>query len=237
MKVSSSVALAASSALALGSIAPAFAHEPRILPGTGGQIRLVVGHHVEPAFEDSYNAVDVILSTFDGTCTSTTGTTVNIGLPIDTGGTSTAIDPDAVNLKVAALYLKKAVPPTGPNGSIAPVGIIAKMALTDAFPLGELFSSPGTYDSSYRPTHPGDGTTGAYGFHIKGTVHAGSKVFTSCTGDPIPLPARTAKIDTYFVCSVAGSLVPPDAFGCVTAIQPFPGQVGDEYVANSPFRR
>jgi len=68
MKVPKTVALAASSVLALGSIAPAFAHEVRILPANNGNIRLVVGFHVEPAFEDSFNAVDVILSTFDGTC-------------------------------------------------------------------------------------------------------------------------------------------------------------------------
>lgn len=63
MKVSKTVALAASSALALGSVAPAFAHETRILPANPGQIRLVVGFHGEPAWEDSFNAIDVILST------------------------------------------------------------------------------------------------------------------------------------------------------------------------------
>jgi hypothetical protein len=38
-----------------------------ILPANPGQISLFVGHHVEPAFEDGFNADDVILSTFDGT--------------------------------------------------------------------------------------------------------------------------------------------------------------------------
>jgi hypothetical protein len=78
MKASSSVALAASSALALGSIAPACAHELRILPANHGKISLLVGHHVEPAFEDSFNAVDVILSTFDGACPAP-NTSVSIG--------------------------------------------------------------------------------------------------------------------------------------------------------------
>jgi hypothetical protein len=110
MKVSSSVALAASSVLALGSIAPTFAHELRILPANHGKISLLVGHHVEPAFEDSFNAVDVILSTFDGACPAP-------------DGTMAAKDPDTVNLQVDALYLFKSVPPTGPFGSIAPVGI------------------------------------------------------------------------------------------------------------------
>jgi hypothetical protein len=38
----------------------------RILPADHGSVRLIVGFHVEPAFEDSFNAVDVILSTYDG---------------------------------------------------------------------------------------------------------------------------------------------------------------------------
>jgi hypothetical protein len=57
----------------ISPIAPAFAHELRLLPlnpAMSGplKISLLVGHHVEPAFEDSFNAVDVILSTFDGPC-------------------------------------------------------------------------------------------------------------------------------------------------------------------------
>jgi hypothetical protein len=122
MKVSSTVALAASSVLALGSIAPAFAHELRILPANHGKISLLVGHHVEPALEDSFNAVDVILSTFDGACPAP-NTSISIGQPIDADGTMAAKDPDTVNLQVDALYLFKSVPPTGPFGSIAPVGI------------------------------------------------------------------------------------------------------------------
>src|ERR1700730_3533969 len=98
MKVSKTVALAASSVLALGSIAPAFAHEVRILPANNGQIRRVVWFPVEPAFEDSFNAVDVILSTFDGTCPAPNAS-VSIGQPIDTGGTATASDPDTVKFK------------------------------------------------------------------------------------------------------------------------------------------
>jgi hypothetical protein len=55
----------------LAGIGPACAHELRLLPlnpAIGGplKISLLVGFHVEPAFEDSFNAVDVILSTFDG---------------------------------------------------------------------------------------------------------------------------------------------------------------------------
>jgi hypothetical protein len=128
MKVSSSVALAASSVLALGSIGP--------------------------------------------------NTGVSIGKPIDANGTATASDPDSVNLKVQALYLKKAVPPTGPFGNIAPVGIITQLTLTNQFPLQEAFSKPGTYDSYYRPTHPGNATTGgAYGSISRARSMPGSTVF------------------------------------------------------------
>jgi hypothetical protein len=49
------------------------------------------------------------------------------------------------------------------------------------------------------------------------------------------LAARTATINTFFVCSAAGSLVPPDAFGCVEAVQPFPGEAEDGYEPNSAF--
>jgi hypothetical protein len=150
MKVSSSVALAASSVLALGSVAPAFAHELRILPANHGKISLLVGHHVEPAFEDSFNTVDVILSTFDGACPAP-NTSISIGQPIDADGTMAAKDPDTVNLQVDALYLFKSVPPTGPFGSIAPVGIITQLTFTNQFPLQEAFSKPGTIAITGRP--------------------------------------------------------------------------------------
>jgi hypothetical protein len=84
-----------------------------------------------------------------------------------------AKDPDTVNLQVDALYLFKSVPPTGPFGSIAPAGIITQLTLTNQFPLAEAFSSKGTYDSYYRPTHPGNGTKGAYGFPAVRAPHPG----------------------------------------------------------------
>ncbi|MGI8569658.1 MAG: hypothetical protein ACR2KT_11590 [Methylocella sp.] len=163
------------------SIAPAFAHELRILPADHGKISLLVGFHVEPAFEDSFNAVDVILSTFDGACPAP-NKSVSIGQPIDADGTMAAKDPDTVTLKVDALYLKKAVRPTGPHGSIAPTGIEATLTITDGSPLTEGFRNPGTYNSWSRPTHPGNATTGgAYGYHVYGKVHAGPNSF-SCPG-------------------------------------------------------
>jgi hypothetical protein len=234
MKLKDYAALAASSVFALTSFSSAFAHEVRILPTSHGNIQLVVGFHVEPAFEDSFNAVDVILSTTDGICP---GSGSNLGQPIDVNGTAGAQNPDTVNLKVEALYLQKSVPPGGaPIGNIAPAGIITKLRITDSSPLNEAFGRPGVYNSYFRPTNPGDGTNGAYGFHIFGNVHAGPNSVT-CPGSSTPhlLAARSLKIDTYFVCGVAGSLVPPDAFGCITPVQPFPGDAADGYDPSAPF--
>jgi hypothetical protein len=150
-KASLACAGAFAAAATLAGIGLAFAHEVRILPADHGKIQLVVGFHVEPAFEDSFNAVDVILSTFDGTCPAPNAS-VNIGQPIDVDGTMAAKDPDTVKLKVDALYLKKAVPPTGPNGSIAPAGIEAKLTITDRSPLAEDFAILGpTTAGSGRP--------------------------------------------------------------------------------------
>jgi hypothetical protein len=147
-------------AATLAGIGPALSHEMRILRADHGKIQLVVGFHVEPAFEDSFNAVDVILSTFDGTCPAPNAS-VNIGQPIDVDGTMAAKDPDRVKLKVDALYLKKAVPPTGPGPNDTVAGIEAKLTITDQSPLAEGFRSPGTYNSWFRPTHPGNATQAA----------------------------------------------------------------------------
>jgi hypothetical protein len=126
MKLKECAALAATSMFALSFVTGVFAHETRILPAKPGNIRLVVGFHIEPAFEDSFNAIDVILSTYDGVCP---GSTANIGKPIDVGGTASAKDPDTVDLKVEALYLAKSVPPGG-----APfVPMASKMAADNRF--------------------------------------------------------------------------------------------------------
>jgi hypothetical protein len=226
-------ALAASTALA-GS---AFAHETRVLPPTfslGKNIRLTVGFHVEPAFEDSFNAIDVILYTYDGACADPTDFW---GQVIDTGGTKNNKDPDTVSLTVDALYLKDQTKPTGSAGDGAPGGILKTLTITNASPLKEAFGDAGTYNSWFRPTHPGNSTTGgAYGFHIKGTVHAGPNSW-QCQGDKAPhaLAARTVNIDSYFVCG-NGSLVTGHSFNCVEAIQPFPGRAEDGYEPNKAFK-
>jgi hypothetical protein len=235
MQLKSYAVLAATSMLALSTVATVYAHERRILPTDHGSIQLVVGSHVEPAFEDSYNAVDVIPATSDGTCPD--GTT-NLGQSIDVNGTASNADPDTIKLKVETLYLRKSVPPGNPPvGNIPPAGILKRLWITDYSPLAEAFSTPGLYDSWFRPTNPGDGTYGAYSYHVKGTVHAGPNSITCPGGSstPHPLAARTAKIDAYFVCGVTGSLVPPDAFGCITRIQPFPGDAADGYEPSPPF--
>lgn len=238
MQLKASVALAATAALCLGSVAPARGHERRILPANHGSIQLIVGFHTEPAFEDTFSAVDVILNTYDGLCpgAGNSESPPIIGEPIDVNGTAGKSDPDTVNLKVEALYLYKAVPPGDPPvGDIPPAAIERRLQITDSYPLKEAFSSAGTYNSYFRPTHPGDGTNGAYGFHVYGTVHAGPNSATCPSGSTYQLAARTATINSYFVCSAAGSLVPPDAFGCVKAIQPFPGDLEDGYEPNKPY--
>jgi hypothetical protein len=230
--LTAAAALTASAALA-GS---AFAHETRMLPPTfsvGKNIRLTVGFHAEPAFEDTYNAIDLILYTYDGACADPTDFW---GQYIDVNGTKGNADPDQINLTVDALYLKNQTPPTGPGGSVAPAGILKALPITNAYPLKELYGNPGTYNSWFRPTHPGSSTTGgAYGFHIKGSVHAGPSTY-QCEGDPAPhkLAARTVNIDSYFVCG-AGSMVSGHSFNCVEAIQSFPGNTQDGYEPNRAF--
>jgi hypothetical protein len=233
MKLENYAAFAATSVLVLASVAGS-AHERRVLPANHGSIVLTVGSHVEPAFEDSYNAVDVILATTDGTCPDHT---TNLGQPIDVNGTASAKDPDMVTLKVDTLYLLKSVPPGDPPiGDIPPKGILKRLRITDLSPLKEAFATPGLYDSYFRPTNPGDGTHGAYSYRAYGTVHAGPNSIT-CPGSktPHPLAARTATFSAYFVCGLAGTLVPPDNFGCITAIQPFPGDFADGYEPSPPF--
>jgi hypothetical protein len=207
-------------AVLMGSVS-AFAHEPRLLPASTGSGRLSGGFHVAPAFEDAANAVDVILASADGACTA----------PIDVGGTAGAPDPDKITLQVDALYLRRAVRPGGQLGETAPLGILASQKITDLYPLAGVFGSPGTYNSWFRPTHPGSPATGgAYGFHVYGTAHAGPK--TPACGS---LAARDVAIDHYFVCSVDGSVSPPKAFGCVEPVQPFPGRIEAGYKPNRIF--
>jgi len=212
------IASAAALAAALMASPPVSAHEPRLLPASNGSVRLTVGFHVEPAFEDGFNAVDVILASADGSCTA----------PIDVSGTASAEDPDNVSLRVDALYLQRAVRPGGTLGTTAPAGILASLRITDRSPLAGAFGSPGTYNSWFRPTHPGSlATGGAYGFHVYGTAHAGRKTVACGT-----LPARNVAIDHYFVCSADGSVSPPRAFGCIEPAQPFPGRVEAGYKAS-----
>ncbi|MGH6812581.1 MAG: hypothetical protein ACREDM_09620 [Methylocella sp.] len=160
-----------------------------------------------------------------------------MGQPIDVNGTASAPDPDKINLKVETLYLFKSVPPGDPPiGDIPPAGIEKRLRITDRSPLAEAFSTPGLYDSWFRPTNPGNATHGAYSYRVYGMVHAGPNSIT-CPGSaaPHPLAARTATFNAYFVCGLAGTLVPPDNFGCITAIQPFPGDAADGYEPSLPY--
>jgi len=217
------LALAAATATA-----PAVAHESRLIPASTGYIRLTVGFSAEPAWEDSYNGVDVILNTYDSPCTETKNG--YFGAPIDPAGTATSATPDKVDLNVTVGYLKASVPPTGPYGSGRPGGILNWLVLTDKSPLVPKFNTPGTFNTYFRPTHPG-----AYGFRVQGTVSSGPKVSTNCPGHAanVPLAARSATFDVYFVCGTAGSFAPPSHFNCVETIQTFPGGPSSAYKPNT----
>jgi hypothetical protein len=207
------------------------AHESRVIKATEGpgSIRLTIGFSGEPAFEDSYNGVDVIINTYDKACTETTRG--YFGAPIDPA--RTPLDPgdtkDTVDLQVEALYLAYANPPTGNYGSIAPTGILKRLVLTDKSPLEAKFNTPGTFNTFFRPTHPG-----VYGFHIYGTVSAGPNISKNCPGhtEEYRLEVRTATVDVFYVCSESGSYTPPSHFSCVETDQAFPGFLGAAYKPN-----
>lgn len=222
-------ALMATMMLTTAISAPAFAHEERRYPlGTTQQVSMFIGFSTEPAFEDSFNGIDVILSSFDGFCPNGEPTQDAIEAPISTRNTAGSADPDTVNLQVDALYLKQVVKPGGTLGEIPPTGILARSRIsTTAFPLREAFGEPGVFNTHFRPTHPGNPTDGgAYGFYINGTVHAGPKTATCPDGSSHDLAPRTVSIDGYFVCS-AGVL--RGAFNCVVPLQSFPGRPKDGY--------
>ncbi len=222
MRIYDKIGLVLATALAAAAGAPATAHESRLIPATSGSgsLRLSVGFAAEPAWEDSYNGVDVILNTYDGPCTETPRG--YFGAPIDPARTPlNPGDPtDSVALTVEVLYLKDAVPPTGANGSVPPGGILKRLVLTEKSPLAPKFNTPGTFNTYFRPTHPG-----FYGFHVYGTVSAGPNISKNCPGHAgeVPLAARTVAFNVYFVCSAAGSFSPPSSFNCVQAPQTFPG--------------
>lgn len=229
MKIDKNLGFVLATALASAAVAPAFAHESRLIPATSGSgfIRLTVGFAGEPAWEDSYNGVDVILNTYDAACTETPRG--YFGAPIDPSGTATKPEPDKVDLKVEALYLKEALPPTGPNGSIPPAGILKRLVLTEESPLAPKFNTPGTFNTHFRPTHPG-----VYGFHVYGTAFAGPNTSKNCAGHAgeVPLAKRTASINVYFICSAAGSFSPPGSFNCIQTPQTFPGGPNAAYKPN-----
>jgi hypothetical protein len=234
MQAKKPVSIVAVAAAIAASATPTFAHEERLLPASVNQIEIYVGHHVEPAFEDSFNAVDVILYSYDGLCSD--GVT-KIRASVDVNGSNGA---DSVNLNVDGLYLQKSVKPGGTYGSVAPTGILRQATLTNASPLFEVFNSPGVYDTAFRPTHPGYGVSppdkpGAYAYYVHGSISVAQKTFTCPDQSVATLQPRNATINAYFVCGPNGTInATGDNFGCVTQIQPFPGTIDDGYRANRP---
>lgn len=213
-------------------VAPVFAHEERRYPLTGTeQVSLFIGFLEEPAFEDSFNGVELFLSSFNGYCPGGEPTQDAIEAPISPRNTASLTNKDTVNLTIEALYLKTPVKPGGSLGETAPAGILARSLLTTtATPLKEQFGEPGAFAVHFRPTHPGNVTDGgAYGFYISGTIHAGPKTATcpeNLGGGSYTLAERTVSVNSYFVCSKG---VLRGAFNCVEAIASFPGRPKDGY--------
>ncbi|WP_144259723.1 hypothetical protein [Methylocystis sp. ATCC 49242] len=231
------------------AMTPAVAHESRTLPASKKSIVLTVGFAGEPAFEDTFNGVDVILKADDGECPASAsasatsdeaaGDTRHANHPHITAPIDTAAG-DTVSLKVAAIYMNTATKPTGAGGSILPpaAGVRASRELTIEYPLKAKFNTPGTYQSFFRPTNPGPGTganSGAYAFRVWGAVRVVAKSSTSCGGSPISMQARTATINSVFVCGPNGTMSADGSYNCIKSIQPFPGNAAEGYKPSTKF--
>jgi len=241
MKTIAYPSLILSALLSQSILTPAGAHEARELTASKNWVDLTVGFSNEPAFEDTFNGVDVILAVDDGDCPAApAGVDIrhagaqHITAPIDTNAG------DTVNLQVEALYLNTAVRPTGAGGnSLLPLAnILKRLTITTAYPLKGKWGAAGTYNSYFRPTNPGPGTganSGAYAFHIFGNVSATAKSSTSCGGPAKSMAARTAKINSYFVCGPNGTMSVSGSYNCVKTIQPFPGTAQEGYQPSRKF--
>ncbi|MCI0466922.1 MAG: hypothetical protein L0Y57_07965 [Beijerinckiaceae bacterium] len=239
---------AAAPAVFLGT---AFAHESRIIPASTGHVRVTVGFHGEPAFEDSFNGLDLFLFTFDGRC------------PIDiTDFFGNAItQAEITSIKTKVLYLDKSAPPTGTLGSSPPT--LATILKEADSPVRGVFGEPGNYHSQFIPTHPGfppglpphgpvsQGAApfspkpkidGAYGFYVEATVNTQESEYTCDADSSTPvtktIPARTATFKSYWICGTGFKDGTPESrgsFSCVNPAPTFPGGPGDAYEPNKPF--
>ncbi|WGJ15714.1 hypothetical protein QEV83_05490 [Methylocapsa sp. D3K7] len=208
---------------------PAHAHEDRLVTASTGKVQLSVGFHIEPALFGTTNANDTFLYTYDKPCTDVGGTDPEdfVGAPIDVNGSNG----DTVNLKVEVLILSKEKPYI-PGHSGNPQ-ILASKKITDISPLQENSDTTGLYNSWFVPSQPAGGPASgllpsgtnagnAYGFHIYGTVHAGANSYQCAgTASPLPIAARDATIDEYFVCG-KGTRTPGDGHSCVEIPQKAP---------------
>jgi hypothetical protein len=208
---------------------PVHAHEDRLVAASTGKVQMSVGFHIEPALFGTTNANDTFLFTYDKPCTDVGGTDPNdfVGAPIDVNGSNG----DTVDLKVEVLILSKEKPYI-PGQSGNPQ-ILTSKKITDISPMQENSDTTGLYNSWFSPSQAAGGPasgllpTGtnagkAYGFHIYGTVHAGANSY-QCAGttSPLPIAARDATIDEYFVCG-KGTRTPGDGHSCVEIPQKAP---------------
>lgn len=238
--LTAATALTLSGALA----APVFAHESRIFPASKNSIRVTVGFLGEPAFEDTFNGLDLFLFTFDKRCPN--DPTDFYGNPITAA--------EIVKIKAEAVYLDKSAPPTGKLGFQIPkdATILKRLEISKKSPVGGVFGDPGHFHSWFKPTHPGfaggdEGGAGAptaggaYGFRVEGEVNTKESEY-ACEGDSTPtkIPARKAKFSSYWICGAGfrdGTPESRGAFSCIQPIQVFPGDDVDGYAPNKPYSK
>ncbi|SFK58356.1 hypothetical protein SAMN05444581_11135 [Methylocapsa palsarum] len=227
--IGAALAAVGTAALTCSFLNPAMAHEDRLVPASVNKIQLSVGFHDEPAFFGNTNGVDVYLYTYDKPCTDVGGSDPGdfVGAPVDVNGANG----DAVDLKVDLLLLSKEKPYI-PGQSGNPT-ILAQKTVTLVSPLEEDAFSIGLYNSWFKPSQAAGGSSSgglphgtnagkAYGFHVYGAVHAGANTY-QCQGTtaPLPIAARDATINQYFVCG-NGTRTPGDGSTCVEIPQSAP---------------
>ncbi|WP_026607767.1 hypothetical protein [Methylocapsa acidiphila] len=221
---------AAAVALTGAFVSSALAHESRLANASTGKVQLSVGFHNEPAFFDgTTNGVDIYLYTYDQSCAAVGGSNPGdfVGAPIDVNGSNG----DTVSLQTEVLILskEKAYYP-GQSGNPA---ILARQNISQVSPVQEELGTAGLYNSWFKPSTAAGGPASgnqpngtnagkAYGFHVFGKIHAGANSYQCAgTSSPLPIAARDATVDEYFVCG-NGTRTPGDGSTCVEIPQVAP---------------
>ncbi len=209
--------------LALASsltVSDAMAHESRVIVGAdpvNDVYEMVVGFHIEPAFEDSYNGLDLFLFYDDG---SSDGEAVNTN------------NGDIVNVTtLEVMRLDMQIQPTDPN-------FASHVLQTYTFDLNDRNQTPrlsfGTtnrYKNHFRPTR-----NGVYAFHLVGSLQ-NVNPDPDDDGAATNTPTGPTSFDETFVCGPGGTLDiddqgVPHSFNCIQDITAFPGPPSNGYRNN-----